>query len=737
MAQPLALNEVLSLKYIRSWSWSPVAPVIAFIWDDGGVHDLWIVNGDGSVPPRRLTQAQSGVSAFDWHPRSGALAFVQDGHLWIARPAADWYELGRATGAGSAGSPEQAPYWDPSGERIAFLRDDRIRIRHVRSGVEQEIPLDGPVYSNILGPSPWSPDGSHLVCRFMDSDRRLQAVVLDRNGDLLWRTDHDGGMAGRPLWLDNESITFSLTREMNTVRDFYTAAFDFGARGTEQVRQAGQAGRPCRIDQVDKAGRADELAGARYRSRVPVEVAHIHRQEYEPVRGHIWVTGSYPSPDGQRILFMLENDGWAHFHMFDRKTAGMEQVTFGECEDYGHEGDRPEWSPDEKHVVYSSNRAASGQRHLWLLNVESKRSDRLTRGEAADVQPRWSRDGKRIAFIHCDPWRSPDLWSVGVVGPGAGGGEGSRCGESSCGRESARGGAAIPAPVQLTTSMPATWTPEKGVLPAEVVFKSSDGLDIHGFLLRPPGLPADSRCPALVWVHGGPANQMLGGWHPGRAYALFHAFSQYLAHRGYVTLAVNFRGGSGYGRHFRDAIYHSMGVGDVADVVAAGRYLKCLPFVDGNRVAVWGISYGGYLTLHAMTQYPDEFRMGVNIAGIWDMVQLTRWLDRSWSPYGESYKSYLGGEPEDSLNLYRQASPCTFKQKLSRPLINLQGTADASVDFGQMDRIIKDCVDLGRQYEAYYHPGEDHVFRHRSTWADAFKRIERDLERYMGGFAGV
>jgi dipeptidyl aminopeptidase/acylaminoacyl peptidase len=215
------------------------------------------------------------------------------------------------------------------------------------------------------------------------------------------------------------------------------------------------------------------------------------------------------------------------------------------------------------------------------------------------------------------------------------------------------------------------------------------------------------------------------------SYSVFYAYHQYLAHQGFASLAVNFRGGTGYGRDFRNGLYHKMGVDDIADVVAAGHYLKELPWVDEDRVGVWGLSYGGYMTLHALTQYPDEFKMGINLAGIWDFAQWTRWVEERWGKFGGLFKVFLGGDPDESPELYRQASPVTFKDNLCRPLINLHGTDDANVDFEQLDRIVKDCVSLGAEYEAYYYPNEAHMFRHRRTWADAFSRIERELNRYL------
>jgi dipeptidyl-peptidase-4 len=174
-----------------------------------------------------------------------------------------------------------------------------------------------------------------------------------------------------------------------------------------------------------------------------------------------------------------------------------------------------------------------------------------------------------------------------------------------------------------------------------------------------------------------------------------------------------------------------MGIDDVVDVVEAGRYLKSLPYVDETKVAVGGLSYGGYMTLHSLTQFPDEFCMGVNLAGIWDFAQWTRWIQSRRGSQGGSFVNFFAGFPEENPHTYEVGSPYTYAKNLKRPLINLHGTADANVDFEQLDRIVLDCVKYGKNYEAYYYPKELHMFRWRSTWEDAFPKIEREFDKYM------
>src|SRR5690606_351832 len=149
-------------------------------------------------------------------------------------------------------------------------------------------------------------------------------------------------------------------------------------------------------------------------------------------------------------------------------------------------------------------------------------------------------------------------------------------------------------------------------------------------------------------------------------------------------------------------------------------------------IGVYGLSYGGYLTLGALTKHPEVFAVGINIAGIWDWQQYEDARTKA-SPGARFHgMSRLGGpQGEHNAEAWFQASPRNFVAQMTRPLLNLMGTADANVDYEQMDSIIRDCVEHGKDFAVAYYPGESHMFTWRKTWEDAFPRIERAFQRYL------
>jgi dipeptidyl aminopeptidase/acylaminoacyl peptidase len=257
-------------------------------------------------------------------------------------------------------------------------------------------------------------------------------------------------------------------------------------------------------------------------------------------------------------------------------------------------------------------------------------------------------------------------------------------------------------------------------VPAPVSFPSRlDKQPVPGTLMVPRNLDRRRKHPAIVWIHGSGSDQNFIGWHPG-SYRMYYSASVYLAQQGYVVITPDYRGSSGYSRDWATGVHMGLGIFDAADVLAGADYLKTLDYVDPERIGVWGLSYGGYLTLQTMHQDPTLFRCGINVAGVVD-----------WATYGAGYTTPRLGTPVEHPQIYRDSAPIHHMDKLARPLLVMHGTNDRNVQFRDSLRLWDVLLKLGKPFEMAVYPGEIHFFRRAHILRDAWRRAEAFFDAHL------
>ncbi|WP_049969668.1 S9 family peptidase [Haladaptatus cibarius] len=453
------------------------------------------------------------------------------------------------------------------------------------------------------------------------------------------------------------------------------------------------------FDQRGEGGRVRRIVAADPEDGEEIVLA----REIDRERGVVSQGAPEVSPDGTKVALALPLDGWDHIHVVDTETGERTQLTEGTFEDKGVADETPQWIDDET-LVFASNRNDFGERHIYSVTL-SGGIESLVETSGTNVYPRPSPSGDSLAYLHADAQRSPEI-RVDTVDTNDG-------------------------THRLTRSAIESW-PISPIDPESIEFESA-GRCIDGYLLDPRKSDAvaddATDLPAVVCVHGGPMRQMRDGWHPSRSYSLFYTFHQYLAEKGYVGLFVNYRGGIGYGREFRQAIAGVRGADEIEDVARAGEYLKGLDYVDADSVAVWGLSYGGYATLQVLGTHPDVFALGINLAGLADLELYRDWAEETKYPRAASAEVLrMGGEPWEVPDRWAEASPATHMDNYEVPLYNFHGTGDRYVNFEQLDLVVESLTDLGKEFDADYYPDENHVFSKRATWERTLKKVERALE---------
>jgi dipeptidyl aminopeptidase/acylaminoacyl peptidase len=288
-----------------------------------------------------------------------------------------------------------------------------------------------------------------------------------------------------------------------------------------------------------------------------------------------------------------------------------------------------------------------------------------------------------------------------------------------------------------------THTPQPGfdtypwIAPRLVQFKSrADGQTISARLLLPAGAPdptsasasgsaparrgaPDRRFPAIVFVHGaGYAQSVMKQW--GAYNQLLQVFNDYLAQQGYVVLDLDYRGSSGYGRDWRSGVYLHMGGVDLQDELSGVDYLRTLGFVDTDRLGIWGLSYGGFMTNMAMLTTPTVFKAGVAWAPVNDFAN-----------YNWSFTMERLTTPREHPEAYERSSPIQFASGLQQPLLMIHGMADDTVHFQDTVQLLERLVSLGKTFDTMFYPQENHMFAREGTLIDAFTRTAAYFDRHL------
>lgn len=263
----------------------------------------------------------------------------------------------------------------------------------------------------------------------------------------------------------------------------------------------------------------------------------------------------------------------------------------------------------------------------------------------------------------------------------------------------------------------------KNLVSAQVIrYKSFDGLEIPAIYYKPLSASKNNKVPALVWVHGGPGGQSRMGFNP---------LIQYLTNNGYAILAVNNRGSSGYGKSFYKMDDKNHGEKDLQDCVWGKKWLQKQEYIDENKIGIIGGSYGGYMTMAAMTFTPDEFMVGVNIFGVTNWIRTLKSIPTFWEASRKALYDELGDPyTNDSIRL-KKISPLFHAGKVINPVMVLQGANDPRVLQIESDEIVEELIKNDIPVEYVIFEDEGHGFRKKENQIEGYRKIKSFLDLYL------
>ena len=400
-----------------------------------------------------------------------------------------------------------------------------------------------------------------------------------------------------------------------------------------------------------------------------------------------WVNVSYVRhyyTSKRRFIMGSERDGHHHLYAFNMDGAPIRALTRGDWEVFELDG------VDEKkgRVYFVANESSVLERHLYRVDGNGKNFKRITTEEGThDVT--MSPDSKYFVDRYSSHVR-PTRLSVFNN-------DGKRLFDIAD---------------QMSPALAAMR------FPAPEFFTIEDGeRTFHCRLWKPLDFDATKKHPAIVYVYGGPHSQVVR-----KAWARHDLWHAYMASQGYLVFSIDNRGSAGRGKAWEEPLLKQLGAIELEDQLIGVDYLRSQPYVDADRIGIWGWSYGGTMTLNAMFKASDVFRAGASVAPVTD-----------WRLYDTIYTERYMKRPEDNENGYTEAAPLTHVEKLDDPLLLMHGDADDNVHVQNSIALVRKLIDAGKDFDFMVYPQKEHGITGAANQTHLYRKMTAFFDRHLKG----
>jgi len=587
--------------------------------------------------------------------------------------------------------------WSPDGSEVVVSTNFTGRYNLWRVAATGSWPVQLTQSDDRQSNMAWSPDGNWIVFQSDQAGGEIFDLyaVPARGGAVVNVTASEDVSETRANW-SPDGHTLALERKGKTESITDLALLDWATRKVTVLTHEKTPGEGWQALTWSADGRT--LYANRYNagftdaSAWRIDIGSGKATELTPHKGQQLILMSAVGADGATLALSSNADGIGHAALFDVAKRSYRWLDRGPWE-----SSTDEFTPDGKRLLWTLN--ADGRTDMFVYDLATQASSKieLPPGVNAPVSGAhtFAPDG-RLLVSHQASNTPADYWIIGADSKAT----------------------------QLTHSALASLTPT--MLPSAqlVHYASFDATVISAFVWLPFNLQRDGRAPAVVLPHGGPTGQTLD---------VFNRTAAALATRGYVVIAPNVRGSTGYGLPFQKANIKDLGGGDLQDEVYAAKFLVATGYVDAQKVGITGGSYGGFMALMALGRTPDEWAAGVDLFGV------TNWLSEQQheEPALQQYDQSILGDPVKDRAIYERCSPTSYFAAIKAPLLVLQGENDIRDPKEEAEQAFKALTASGKTVQAHYYPGEGHGFAKRENQIDALERTIAWFDRYLKGDSSV
>jgi dipeptidyl-peptidase-4 len=670
----------LSGRLLAGVAWAPDGRQISFFKEASpapGGKELWAMDAASGTErvlvssdklasvlakPRGSTQAtglgRHAPPPYLWAPAGHALLFQGPTSLV-------WFDLKTQAGRTLVSGNEDIadPKISPNGQYVSFVRDHNLWLASVADGQVRALTTGGteevrkgeldwvyPEELEITTAYWWAPDGSAIAYLEMDERKVARYPLVDFSSP----TGQGEQERYPPAGGGNPIVRVVVA----PIRGAEPRVMDVGSETEVYIPRVEWLtdSRHLAIQRLNRAQTALDLLiadAATGKSRT----ALTEKDQY-------WINIGNDLrffKDGRRFLWSSERSGYRHLYLYDLDGKELAQLTKGDWEVFAVQG-----VDEAKGLVYFTAAEKSPlERHLYRVALDGSKMARITKEDgthAVNFSPEAS------AFV--------DTYSNNMTPPRQAliRGDGSRIGVINENKTAELSEYHL-SPVRFLT------------------VRSHDGVALNAMMIKPPDFDPSKKYPVIVHTYGGPHVQVvLNAW--GGPTFLWH---QLMAQKGYIIFALDNRGSAGRGHLFEEPIHFRFGAQELSDQRDGAAYLKSLSYVDPKRIGIWGWSYGGHMTLHAMFEDSEDFKVGFAGGPVTD-----------WHYYDSIYtERYLGLLPQNEES-YDESSPVKNAANLKGKLLIAHGTGDDNVHFANTLTVLNELIDAGKYVEVMPFPGRGH-----------------------------
>jgi dipeptidyl aminopeptidase/acylaminoacyl peptidase len=585
--------------------------------------------------------------------------------------------------------------WSPDGKSIAFISNITGRNNLWLVPAEGGWPTQLTVSDQRQSHPAWSPDGKWIAYQSdYDGDEQWDIFfVSQKTGQIVNVTKTREVSEENPTWSpDGRYLAYMVKPKTASAHEI--DAFDTVLRDVKHITTNTPPDKLNTNPIWSKDGKfivytQEEAKG----TNSNVFIADLSTKKstlLTPHDGERLYVANDVSPDGKRALITSDaGNGYQNTGLLDVTTKKIDWLTQEKWEVSGGN-----FSPEGKSVTWVAN--VDGNTDVYIHNLVSGKTTDLPLPKGVNslggAENAFTRDAQRLLYYHNGPNAPNDAWVYNVAS-----------GKST----------------QVTHSLMAGVPAQHFVEPFLVHYPSRDGKwTISAFLYVPHNMQRNGQNAAIVYIHGGPTSQTVNS---------FNRFIQHIVNQGYMVIAPNYRGSTGYGKDFRQANLFDMGGGDLQDVLAAADFLKQTGYPDPKKLIAMGGSYGGYMTMMAVTKAPDVWAAGVPI------VPFVNWFTemQNEDPVLQQSDRATMGDPEKNPDLFRDRSPFFFVDQIKAPLLLLAGGHDPRCPKEETIQVVDEIKKHGGVADYKIYENEGHGFARVENQIDAYQRVADFLKAHV------